>query len=131
MPSEIMFYSLSLGSSSSLASLRNQQRVNLFGNRPFRVLLTPEQSVDEPDRSPVRACPSTFENTRVMKNHDASGLHKRTPVIPITLDGGFRMVPVDQDQIDSRIPTTGRFLAEFLDPDNISSAAGAVRASGR
>src|SRR5712692_9523927 len=123
MPSTIIFSSLNLGSDSSLASFHDEQRVNLSGGCPFRVVSISKQSVDEPDGSPVRTWPAAFEDARVVKNDDTSRHHKTAPVVPVTLDGGFRMVPIDQEQIDGDIPTTSRFLAEFFDPDDIPPAA--------
>ena len=47
-----------------------------------------------------------------MESHDAVIHHVGVPVFPIFLNGVFRVVAVDQQKINRRIPGFRRFLAE-------------------
>src|ERR1700728_3989744 len=90
--------------------------MNFVHDRPAFYLPGPKEAVNQSDGAMVRACPAIGEKACVVKNHDATGLDERAPIVPVLLNSGIRVVAINENEVERCYPFADSVEAEFFDP---------------
>jgi len=105
--------------------------MSLFSDAPLGRTSVSKKTIDQSHGPVVGGGPPALKKARIVKNRHTARLHKVAPVIPIALDGGLRVVSVDQEEVNWVIPRSGRVLAEFFYPNYFSAPMGLNGSSRR
>src|SRR5260370_16017833 len=98
--------------------------MNLLNDAPLGMTSIPKKTIDQSHGAIFGGGPPAVKKSGIVKNRHTARLHKAAPVIPIALDGGLRVVSVDQEEVNWVIPRSGRVLAEFFYPNYFSAPMG-------